>query len=145
MPSELPGGSQTRLWTHPPKAPRATKETRHNTLYSLLAGTGQPAPAPLLPGHDQARFNILYRPGNLTGAAIATQLVVRNRPARNQNHNQNQNLPPGAPSLMENGTQACFGGSAFLFLVPGCRVRLILGIFETPSYSTLHCATLRCA
>ena len=125
MPSELPGGSQTRLWTHPPKAPRATKETRYNILYSLLAGTGQPAPAPLLPGHDQARFNPLYRPGNLTGAAIATQLVVRNRPARNGN---GQNLPPGAPSLMENGTQACFAGSSFLFLVPGCRVRLILEI-----------------
>ena len=79
-------------------------------------------------------FNPLYRPGNLTGAAIATQLVVRN-PGRNgngnQNQNQNQNLLPGAPSLMENGTQACFAGSSFLFLVPGCRVRLILELFET--------------
>ena len=69
-------------------------------------------------------FDPLYRPGNLTGAAIATQLVVRNLGRnRNQNQNQNLNLPQGAPSLMENGTQACFAGSTFLFLVPGCRVR----------------------
>ena len=94
-------------------------------LYSLMAGTGQPAPAPLLPGHDAARFDPLYRPGNLTGAAIATQFVVRNlgRNGNQNQNNQNQNLPPGAPSLMENGTQACFAGSTFLFLVPGCRVR----------------------
>ena len=121
MPAAFPQGNRDLAWQLQPRALRASRETRHNTLHSLLVGLDQPGPGPLAAGHDQGLFLPEYRAVNLTGAVIAVQPVVRRRSRAQQNNPQNIQQP-GAPSGMANGNNCCFGSAVFVFLIPGMQV-----------------------
>ena len=110
-----PGGQQKLYWV-PPQPLRATRDTRRNTMGSLLEGYNQPLPTtPLSPGHDQDLFDPQYGVANLQRAGGDGMAPRGGRGRAGSGRQLNNQIP--AVSIMFNGNSCCFAVAAFLFLV----------------------------
>ena len=111
-PTAYPQGNQAQLYRVPPRPQHLTRDTRENTLGSLLQGYGRLPAGPLPAGHDQAYFNPSHNSNNLVygGSVIITQPTSQNQGQQGQQGQQ------GAPKAMLNGHNYCYAASAFLIL-----------------------------
>ena len=127
-PCSYPEGNQGALYRVRQRPQHSTRDTRVNTVGSLLAGFGQPAnPTPLAPGHDLAQFDPNHASASLTdGVAVPNRV----RPLRTGVlQGQQQQQGPG-PGIMLNGINSCFASASITF-VSGMEVINSLFIMDT--------------
>ena len=110
--------TQQQLYTVPPRQPRATKDSRVNTMGSLWDSYGQADPAvPLAPGHDQQLFDPQYSLASIRqGGWVVPPPARNNRGQHNQNLNQHNNI--AGLKLLLVGRNECYARAALQFLVP---------------------------
>ena len=114
-PCSYPDGNQGALYRVRQRPQHSTRDTRVNTVGSLLAGFGQPVnPTPLAQGHDLAQFN-----PNHASAALTDGVVVPNRvlPLRTGAGQQGQGQQGGGPGILLNGQNSCFAAASLTFVI----------------------------
>ena len=118
-PTSYPQGNRAQLYRVPARPQHATRDTRENTLGSLLEGFGQPSPnTALAPGHDQGLFNPMHAVRNLN-AGVTVPIPLNTRRGQHQQQIQNVQVvqPNAGPKAMLNGPNACFAAAGFVFVV----------------------------
>ena len=112
-PCSYPDGNQGVLYRVGQRPQHSTRDTRVNTVGSLLAGFGRPGnPTPLAQGHDLAQFDPNHAP-----AALTYGVTVPNRVRAIIGGGQNQQQQQGpSPGIMLNGINSCFAAAAISFV-----------------------------
>ena len=133
-PCAYPSGNQAVLYRVPPRPQHSTRNSRTNTVGSLLAGFGKPQnPTALGPAHDLPRFDPNHASAVLTDGVPVPDRVAPNQTGRHHQHQHQQQA--GGPGVMLNGVNACFVAAAFTFL---CGLELDLNLHATAVRDLIH-------